>query len=129
MFDLLRILNLADSISPVYEPMARHVENWNQPATISDSISIIAERAVEILNSVPGITPAHSRDFKSATPIFSLRDGSVIKSYKNPIGVQHIFIADNKGHMVYGGYIEFWEAGYNYAPLYQALEIIKRELK
>lgn len=96
---------------------------------IFNPYTTIQERAVEILNAVPGMTNAHSRDFKSARPIFSLRDGSVIKSHKNFIGVQHIFIANNNDQLVFGGYIEFWKAGYNYTPLYEALNKIKKELK
>ncbi len=71
----------------------------------NDHISIARGRVVEILNSVSGMTKAHSRDFYRATPLFTLRDGSVLKTWKNSVGVEHIFIANGDGNMVFGGFV------------------------
>jgi hypothetical protein len=60
---------------------------------------------VDLLNEVEGMTQAHSRDFKNATPRFTLRDGSVLKVFKNPVGVNHVFIADDQGNMIFGGFV------------------------
>jgi hypothetical protein len=48
------------------------------------------------LYKVEGMTQSHSRDFKNATPRLNLRDGSVLKVFKNPVGVNHVFIADKE---------------------------------
>ncbi len=48
---------------------------------------------------------AHSRDFYRATPLFNIRDGFVIKAWKNSVGVEHIFIANGNGKMVFGGFV------------------------
>ncbi|MEH2378802.1 MAG: hypothetical protein V7K27_07830 [Nostoc sp.] len=44
------------------------LEEWNTEAEIATSISQIAQKVVEILVNVPGITQAHSRDFRRARP-------------------------------------------------------------
>ena len=42
--------------------------------------------AIAILERVPGMTPAHHRDFKQSHPIIRLRDGAAVRTWKNPLG-------------------------------------------
>jgi hypothetical protein len=120
----MSIFNLLDVVGTIYSKVHDSVEEWNTEAPISNQISKVAERVVEILDSVPGMTPAHSRDFLRATPLFSLRDGTVIKMYKNPAQVDHVFVSDDKGEMVFGGFV-YWGDSEN---LRQSVAKIKREL-
>ena len=60
---------------------------------------------VAILECVPGMTRAHHRDFKSSNPIIRLRDGSTVRTWKNLLGVDHVFIGDRNNNMVYGGFV------------------------
>ncbi|BAZ12783.1 serine/threonine kinase [Calothrix sp. NIES-4071] len=70
------------------------------PDTTGDTREVIA-----ILERVPGITRAHHRDFKSSQPIIRLRDGSTVKTWKNALGVDHVFVADRNDRMIYGGFV------------------------
>ncbi len=70
------------------------------PDTTGDTQEVIA-----ILERVPGITRAHHRDFKSSSPIIRLRDGSTVRTWKNPLGVDHVFVGDRHDRMVYGGFV------------------------
>lgn len=63
------------------------------------------EQAIAILTSIPGITPAHHRDFKRAATLFVMRDGSLLKTFKNPAGVDHVFIENRKGEIAFGGFV------------------------
>ena len=54
------------------------------------------------------MTQAHGRDFKRATPRFTLRDGSVLKIWKDPLSCNHVFIADCDGNMVFGGFMAWF---------------------
>ncbi|MEG4407192.1 hypothetical protein [Microcoleus sp. MON2_D5] len=74
-------------------------------ATIVTNIPDITGSAIAILQAVPGMTPAHHRDFKSSRPIIRLRDGTAVRAWKNPVGVDHIFLGDPDGRMIYGGYV------------------------
>ncbi|MDZ7994087.1 MAG: hypothetical protein RM022_026965 [Nostoc sp. EfeVER01] len=100
------------------------LEEWNTEAEIASSISQIAQKAVEILVNVPGMTQAHSRDFRRATPIFTLKDGTVIKIFINPANVKHIFLADSNNKMLFGGYVGWIDT----KGLNQAIEKIKHSL-
>ncbi|MDZ7964994.1 MAG: hypothetical protein RM368_08450 [Nostoc sp. DedSLP03] len=100
------------------------LEEWNTEAEIATSIYQIAQKAVEILVNVPGMTQAHSRDFRRATPIFTLKDGTVIKIFINPANVKHIFLADSNNKMLFGGYVGWIDT----KGLNQAIEKIKHSL-
>jgi hypothetical protein len=89
----------------ICENISDSVDGWNRSASVANQISNVSEQVVDILNSVPGMTQAHSRDFKRAMPRFTLRDGSVVKTWKNPVGVDHVFIADKNGNLLFGGFV------------------------
>lgn len=99
------IFGAAQAGLEVAEKIIDLVDEWNTEALVATNISEIAQKVVELLWNVPGMTQAHSRDFKRATPIFTLRDGAVVKIYKNPVGVDHIFLANSNGEMVFSGFV------------------------
>jgi hypothetical protein len=72
---------------------------------VRDNTTDDARDAIAILENVPGITRAHHRDFKSSNPIMRLRDGSVVRTWKNQLGVDHVFISDRHDRMIYGGFV------------------------
>ncbi|MEH2165293.1 MAG: hypothetical protein V7K41_01165 [Nostoc sp.] len=100
------------------------LEEWNTEAEIATSISQTAQKIVEILVNVPGMTQAHSRDFRRARPIFTVKDGTVIKIFINPANVKHIFLADSNNKMLFGGYVGWIDT----KGLNQAIEKIKHSL-
>jgi hypothetical protein len=110
-------------VAKIYGKVHDSLEKWNLEAEISDNISSITERVVEVLNNVSGMTQADSRDFRRATPLFTLRDGTVLKTWKNPVGVDHVFIANSDGKMLFGGFVG-WVHSEN---LRQAIAEIREE--
>lgn len=76
-----------------------------------------------ILESVPGLTPAHPRDFNSARSIARLQDGTTLRTWKNLAGVDHV-LADYNDRMIYGGFVGWIHS----EGLHQAIARIKREL-
>ncbi|MGV0028480.1 hypothetical protein [Phormidesmis priestleyi] len=87
-------------------------------------LSEISRTAIAILDAVEGMTPAHHRDFKNAQPSARLCDGTTIRTWKNTVGVDHVFLADYNDRMIYGGFVGWVHA----AGLQQAIAQIKREL-
>jgi hypothetical protein len=112
-------------IADIYGKIHDSVVDWNDQAPISNNISSVTEEIIEILSEVDGMTQANSRDFKRATPLFTLRDGSVLKTWKNPVGVNHVFIGNSNGEMMFGGYVGWIHAD----GLTEAINRIKREYK
>jgi hypothetical protein len=87
---------------------------------LSESASV----AIAILDAVPGITFAHHRDFKSASSVVRLKDGTVLKTWKNLAGIDHVFLGDGNERMIYGGYVGWVHS----EGLQQAIAQIRREL-
>ncbi|MBN3869523.1 hypothetical protein [Nostoc sp. JL33] len=72
---------------------------------VNSSTTDDAREVIAILENVAGITPAHHRDFKSSNPIIRLRDGTVVRTWKNSVGVDHVFLGDRSDKMIYGGFV------------------------
>jgi hypothetical protein len=101
----------------------RWLGEWNTEAEIAFSISETAQKVVEKLIGLPGMTKAHSRDFSRATPLFKLKDGTTVKIFINPLQVNHVFLADANNKMIFGGYVG-WIHNQNFN---EAIDNIKKE--
>ena len=77
-----------------------------------------------ILDVVPGMTAASKRDFSKSLSIMTLKDGTIVKTYKNPVGVDHIFLADSEENIIYGGFVGWIHC----KGLQNAIAKIRREL-
>ncbi len=87
------------------------------------STSEILDEVISLLNQVPGMTQAHNRDFDRAVPKFKLCDGSVVRTWKNPVGVDHVFLADKSGKMIFGGFVGWIHS----AGFHQAIAQIQKD--
>ncbi|BBD70850.1 serine/threonine kinase [Nostoc commune NIES-4072] len=92
-------------------------------ATVKTYTVNIAKEVMVILENVPGMTRAHHRDFISSHPIMRLRDGTVVRTWKNPVGVDHVFLGDRNDRMIYGGFVGWIHS----EGLQQALTRIRRD--
>lgn len=101
--------------------VAKLINNGTEVAT---SISQTAASAIRILSDVPGMNPADKRDFDSASPLFALKDGTIVRTWKNSVGVDHVFLADPKGRMVFAGYVGWIHS----ESLKEAIKRIENEL-
>jgi DnaJ-class molecular chaperone len=106
-----------------YKTPTDNSQDFNQKPENNSSVSNVSEKVICILSQVPGMTQAHKRDFNSAAPKFKLSDGSVLKTWKNPVGVDHVFIADREGNMIYGGFVGWIHSD----DFHQAISKIQKE--
>ena len=66
----------------------------------------ITETVIEILDNVPGMTPCRASLFGRSTPKFTLKNGTVIRTWTNRmVGGDHVFLADSDGTMLFGGFV------------------------
>lgn len=85
--------------------------------------SVEANAIIQKLRHVPGITDGHQRDFIKAKVEIELPDGSTIRTWKNMVGVDHVFVASPSGHCLYAGFVGWLHA----SDLQQTLEQIKQD--
>jgi hypothetical protein len=105
-----KLLSEIDSLSlfdgDIRERLKATVTDGCGCSTVLNShLTNITQEAIAILENVPGMTKAHHRDFKSSNPIIRLRDGTAVRTWKNQLGVDHVFLADSNDTMVYAGYV------------------------
>lgn len=103
--------------------------NWVEVAQGSSTDELLdylqdhTQEAIAILESVPGIKRAHHRDFKNSHAIMRLKDGSIVRTWKNFFGVDHVFVGDINNKIIYGGFVKSIHS----EDLNQAIERIRRD--
>ena len=70
---------------------------------LSEKTSIT--ETISQLRSVPGMTDARSKYFKRSKPIGTVKEGIVLRVWKNPMGVKHIFLENEHGECAFSGYV------------------------
>ncbi len=100
-------------------------EFWQNPVITPAPPPDFTTTLIERLQSVPGMTDAHWRDFSRAKIYLTFPNGVTIRRWKNTVQVEHVFVANHQGECLYGGFV-----GWVHIPaLLQALgEIGKWEL-
>jgi len=82
--------------------------------SLSDPVSL--HPVIEKIRAVPGMTDAHLRGFDQADMFLSLEDGISIRVWRNPLGIDHVFVASPDGRCLYCGYVgwihteDLWKA-------------------
>lgn len=94
-----------NTLGTVVDLAANSVKEFAYRPEVADKISALNTQVVEKLSTTPGMTQSRGTKFKKATPIFNLKDGTVVKTYRNSLGVNYVFLADLKGKMLFGGYV------------------------
>ncbi|WNZ22098.1 lysophospholipase [Leptolyngbya sp. NK1-12] len=99
--------------------VAALIRNFWDDFTIGESIEV--NEIIHKLSAVPGMTDGHPRDFKRAEVVMYLKDGSSIRTWVNPFGVDHVFVASPDGQCLYAGFVGWVHA----QDLQQALHEIR----
>lgn len=60
---------------------------------------------VDRLRQIPGMTDAHRREFARATLWHTFADGTSLRLWSNPFGIDHVFLASPQGDCLYAGYV------------------------
>lgn len=96
---------------------------WANPPKPVDSEPELSVILVQRLQAVPGMTDAHRRDFYRSKLYLKLSDGTAIRTWKNPLQVEHVFVADSEGQCLYAGFVGWIHTD----DLRKTLEDIKKE--
>lgn len=85
----------------------------------------ITPAIIQKLENVPGILKAHPRDLEWATIYLSFKNGCTIRTWRNPLGIEHVFVVSKAGKCLFGGFV-WWAHSEN---LEYALFQIEREFE
>lgn len=96
-------------------------EFWANP-TITDPYPLdFTAQLIERLQSIPGMTDAHPRDFSRSQPYITFANGFTIRIWTSPLHVDHIFVTNPEGECLYSGFVGWRHRG----ALHQALAEIR----
>ena len=89
------------------EAVDREIQSFwaEDPKNIVLSEARTITATIAQLRSVPGMTDAHPKDFDRSQPIATLKDGTILRTWSNPLGVKHIFLENDRGECEFGGYV------------------------
>jgi pimeloyl-ACP methyl ester carboxylesterase len=100
---------------------------WANPSLISASEAQLVPPSgpiydiIQQLRAIRGMTDAHYRDFPKAKGWADLTDRLNLRTWKNPAGVHHVFLADRDNRCWFAGYVGWLDTD----ELYRALKTIK----
>jgi pimeloyl-ACP methyl ester carboxylesterase len=96
------------------------IQDFWRDTTLGEVIEY--NQIIRRLHAVPGITDAHWRGFREATVVMKLDNGGTIRTWKNGLGIDHVFVACPEGKCLYAGFV-----GWLHTPdLEQALTEIRQ---
>lgn len=64
-----------------------------------------SKEIIQLLKQVPGMTDAHHRDFPRSELFISCKSKISVRTWRNPVNVLHVFVADKYGELIFGGYV------------------------
>jgi pimeloyl-ACP methyl ester carboxylesterase len=99
-------------------------EFWANPGEIPTATEDLGAKIIHALQALPGMTDSHPRDFAKSKVWMFCPDGITVRTYKNPLQVNHVYVADREGKCRYSGYVGWVDSDH----LWQALGELKQEL-
>ncbi|MDY7012593.1 MAG: alpha/beta hydrolase [Cyanobacteriota bacterium] len=98
---------------------------WDNPVIPPQGQPNVATHLIQRLQSVPGITDAHFRDFRRARLDCTFEDGTTLHHWKHPLGFEHIFVGDRGLNCCWGGFVSWGKTKH----LQQTLIELKKDYK
>lgn len=98
---------------------------WANPQLGSPPKTDCANKIIQELRSLPGMTDADYSYFDRSAMVAHFTDGTTICIWKNPLGIHHIYVAKPERQCVYAGYVGLIHA----SNLHQAIARLSEELK
>lgn len=85
----------------------RQIQNFwaENPKNIVFSEARPVMETITQLRSVSGMTDAHPKGFERSQPIMTLKDGTIVRTWNDLLGVKHIFLENDRGECEFGGYV------------------------
>ncbi len=90
---------------------------------IQDPSILCLRRILNKLQAVPGMTNADRGDCGKSTLYLLLKNGVEIRTWKNLVGFDHVFVTNSAGVCLFGGYVGWIHS----QGLHQTLQEIRQE--
>ncbi|AFY76519.1 MAG: lysophospholipase [Hydrococcus sp. C42_A2020_068] len=78
---------------------------WANPLVTVAPKPDFSKHLIQRLQSLPGMTDTHPRDFWRSKIHITFNNGITIRTWNNPLQIQHIFVADREENCLYSGFV------------------------
>lgn len=78
---------------------------WANPTLGVPPEASLVNQLIDRLRSLPGMTDSHWRYFSRSQVYVKLLEGITVRTWQNPLGVNHVFVADRQEKCLYAGYV------------------------
>ncbi|MCU0537324.1 MAG: lysophospholipase [Hydrococcus sp. Prado102] len=78
---------------------------WANRAIATIAEADFATMLIERLRSIPGMTDAHRRGFSSAQTYLTFKSGITLRTWKNSLQIQHVFVGGCQEDCLWGGFV------------------------
>ncbi|MEM7062777.1 MAG: alpha/beta fold hydrolase, partial [Cyanobacteria bacterium P01_B01_bin.77] len=96
---------------------------WAAPTARANILEDPVEDIIVVaLQAIPGMTDAHRRDFYRALPWAKLGNGFTLRTWRHPLGIHHVFLADSQNRCRFAGFVGWPDT----RGLYDGLTAIKQ---
>ena len=85
-------------------------EFWANPQINPPQGENLLTKVIQRLQSVPGMTDGNIKDFPKAQAKIKFPNGIALHTWQNSLRVDHIFVTNEQGNCVYGGYVGWLDA-------------------
>jgi pimeloyl-ACP methyl ester carboxylesterase len=98
--------NLRHAALKVHPKLDSIIENfWHNPVLTEVSNTNFSDRLIIHLRSIPGMTDTHWRNFDRAQVYLTFKNALTIRTWKNTLQVEHIFLANEQEQCLYAGFV------------------------
>lgn len=101
---------LSHAIMRYHPDVAATIKNFWASEFTNHTSNLENDSLIDRLQSVPGITDTHQRDFTKATACLTLENGTAICTWKNPLGIDYVFVRCPDGKCLYSGFVGWLHA-------------------
>jgi pimeloyl-ACP methyl ester carboxylesterase len=84
---------------------------WANPLVNVSPEPDFSNLLIQRLQSLPGMTDAHPRDFWRSKTYITFNNGITIRTWTNLLQVQHIYVADREDNCLYSGFVGWLHDG------------------
>jgi hypothetical protein len=99
-------------------------EFWANPQINQPSDPDIATQLIRLLQAIPGMTDADYKQVMRSQIIKRFPGGINLRTWKNAVGVNHVFVTDEAEQCLYAGYVGWLHA----AEFHQTIATITQEM-
>lgn len=94
---------------------------WQDQAALSvpSPLETDSDRIIRQLQAIPGMTDAHYRGFDKSELWAILPNGLVLRTWRGPMGIHHVFLSNYRGDCLFAGFVGWPHTAELYKVLWQ----------